>query len=193
MADKQQSLLVEAVTSLDSYFSELERIGNKIISLDMKTEFELAQAQKLMLRFAECGEAVTKEVLNLSNCLNEARSRADMIASGVAEKAAILNSRKTNEQEKFELFRQLGERVQTLVSDMNRLKRPEDSTLTDKDRQQIAKELAQFESELNPLIEEAQNLRREAHYSKMRTLEQNADSLAQTLLAARQKISSLHL
>jgi hypothetical protein len=193
MVDNTDSPLIKAVVALDAHFSELERIGNKINSLEMKTEFDFAHAQQLMTRFAECGEGVTSEVVNLSNYLNEARQRADALATGVTERAKLLNSRKTNEKDKLEQFRQLGERVQVLVAQMNTLRRPENTIFTEEDRAQLMKDLAGFDSELSPLIEEAQNLRKEAHLAKMRTLEQNADSLAQTLLAARQKINSLHV
>lgn len=193
MAEKTPSPLVKSVTALDAHFSELERLGNKINSLDMKSEFELAQAQKLMARFAECGNEVSAEVMNLSNYLSEARVKADALAQGVAEKASLLSSRKVNEAEKLEEFRQLGEKVRALVNDMHRLKRPEDAILSDEDRTQLAHDLAEFEKQLNPLIEQAQALRKEAHLARMKMLEQNADALAQTLLSARQKITSLHL
>jgi len=192
-ASKNPSLLVQAVVALDAYFTELERLGNKINSFDMKTEFEFAQAQRLMARFAECGQGVSAEVMNLSNYLNEARIRADALAQGVANRAALLNSRKTDEQAKLEEFRLLGEKVRTIVNAMNTLKRPENSVLSEEDRQQLAVDLSIFEQQLSPLIEQAQNLRREAHQFRMKSLEQNADSLAQTLIAARTKISSIHL
>lgn len=188
---ESQSPLVQSVLALDEYLNELERVGAKINSMPLKSEFDLKHMQKLLARFAECGQGVAQEVTNLSTQLNEARARAESVAAGVASRAESLNLAKNDEADKMEQFRMLGDKVRELNQAMSVLRRPEGEVMTDEDRKQIAASLAEFDSQLDPLIEEAQNLRKAAQTSNMKSLESNADSLAQTLLAVRQKLRSL--
>lgn len=182
---------MKSVLNLDAHLAELERIGAKINSMPMKSEFDRAHMKKLMGRFAECGGGVATEVTNLSQRLNDARARAEAIAQGVAERAALLESVKGEESVKLEQLRLLGEKVRDLNQAMSTLRRPEGEALSAEDRKHIAASLAQFDAQLDPLIAEAQALRQDARDSKMKALEQNAGSLAQTLIVVREKLQSL--
>lgn len=194
MADtKIKSPMVQSVLALDEYFQELERLGNKINSLEMKSDFDFEHAQRLMSRFAECGQLVSNEVLNLSNSLADARARAEAMAQGVAQRAHLLSDRKTVEQQKMEEFRLLGEKVRELTAALTQFRRPAESELTDEDRMEISHGLSILEKQLEPLIDQAQNLKKEAQLSKMKILESNAEALSQTLQAVRQKLNSLNL
>jgi hypothetical protein len=51
--------------------------------------------------------------------------------------------------------------------------------------------MAEFETRLAPLIEEAQTLKRLGQEAKIKILEQSADSLGQSLQAVSQKIHSV--
>jgi hypothetical protein len=85
-----------------------------------------------------------------------------------------------NEQnEKLEAFRNLGEKVRDLNTAIGRLR---------DDREQLLSSIPAFEAQLSSLIEEADTLRQSAHSSRMRSLEKNAESLAQTLQAVRKKL-----
>lgn len=190
---KHKSPMVQSVLALDEYFQELERLGNKINSLEMKSDFDFEHAQRLMNRFAECGQLVSNEVINLSNSIADARARAEGLAQGVAERAHLLNDRKTVEQQKMEEFRLLGEKVRELTAALTQFRRPADTELTDEDRQEITHGLSILEGQLEPLIDQAQNLKKEAQLSKMKILESNAEALSQTLQAVRQKLNSLNL
>src|SRR5438874_12821316 len=94
---KRDSLLVKAVLALDSYLTELERVGAKINSTDMTSAFDVEYIEKLMTRYAECGKGVSEEVTNLSTQLQAAHARAEAIAQGVSAQAELLNIRR-NEQ-----------------------------------------------------------------------------------------------
>lgn len=185
---KDPSPLVEAVLVLDSYLAEIVRLGDKIQTMDLKSDFDFEQAQKLMNRFAECGQGVTDQVLLLSQNLSEARSKADAAAQVVAERAALLENRHNEHQQKMQDFRALGEKVATLTLSLNDLKRPEGVELTEADRIQLSTRLAEFDVQLEPLIQEAKDLRTSAQDSKIKTLEQSADSLVQRLTAVRKKL-----
>jgi len=186
-----ESPLVKSVLALDEYLSELERVGAKINSMPLKSDFDREHMQKLMGRFAECGQGVAAEVTNLSTQLNEARARAEAVAQGVAARAESLNVVKSEESDKLEQFRMLGEKVKGLNVAMSALRRPEGETISTEERAQLTASLAEFDLQLEPLIEEAQSLRKSAQAAKLKSLEANADSLAQTLQAVRTKLRSL--
>jgi uncharacterized coiled-coil DUF342 family protein len=185
----EPSLLVKAVQALDSYFSELERLANKIGTMELKTEFDFEQARKLLSRYGECGDGVSNEVLNLSNYLNEARVRSDEMSKAVMSRAEEINSHQTESQKKIEEFRQLGEKVRALTDTISDLRPADDANLSVEERGRLSEKLFNTTKQLDPLIEEAQNLRFHAHQAKMRALEKNADALTQTLQAARQRLS----
>jgi hypothetical protein len=193
MSIKNETPLVKAVLALDEHFAELDRLGAKINSLEMKSEFDFEHAERLMARFAECGQGVSDEVTALAQHLNDARARAEAMAAGVAERAALVKARKSNEQEKYEEYRQLGEKVRELSFAMAELKPEPGAEVNDETRAKMSARLAAFEDQLNPLIVRAQNLRNDARNSKIKLLEQNADSLTQTLQAIQQKLGTLNL
>src|SRR3989442_9475416 len=128
---KRDSPLVRSVLALDNYLTELERVGTRINSTDMTSDFDVEYIQKLMTRFAECGQGVSEEVSNLSTQLQEARTRAEAVAQGVSARAELLNSRRNEQNEKLEKFRILGEKVRELNAAISQFRRPHGHGLTD--------------------------------------------------------------
>src|SRR6476646_5634263 len=102
---KKDSPLIKSVAALDNYLAELERVGTKINGIDMSSDVDLEFIQKLMARFAECGEGVSREVTNLSMQLQQSQLRAQEIAQGVSSQAALLNERRSEQDAKLEEFR----------------------------------------------------------------------------------------
>ena len=188
---KRDSPLVKSVLALDNYLAELERIGTKINSTDMASDFDVEHIQKLMTRFAECGQGVSGEVSTLSTQLHEARARAEAVAQGVSAQAELLNNRKNEQSEQLEKFRILGEKVRELNTAISEFRRPQGHGLTDEDRAKLKSNIPAFEAQLAVLIEELQDLRKSARSSRMRALEKSAESLAQALEAARKKLLGL--
>jgi len=187
---KNPSPLVQAVLNLDNYLSEIVRLGAKIESMDLKSDFDYEQAQRLMNRFAECGHGVSEEVVQLSATLTDARAQAEAAAQIVAARAELLQARQDVHQKKMDDFRTLGEKVRELTLSLNDLKRSEGETLTEQDQAQVSVRLGDFQTKLQPLILEAQTLRKEAQGSKLKTLEQGADSLVQSLSAIGRKLET---
>lgn len=187
---KNPSTLVQAILKLDNHFSEMIRLGSKIETMEMKSDFDFEQAERLIKHFAECGEGVSTEVVQMSNALLELRGQAEAAASIVAQRAEILQARKNEQAQKLEAFRLLGEKVRELTTSLSTFKIPEGEELSEQERASITSRLAEFETRLRPLIDEAQALRKEGQNSKIKSLEQGADSLSQSLLAVSQKINS---
>jgi chromosome segregation ATPase len=188
---KNPSPLLQAVLKLDTYFSELIRLGAKIETLDLKSDFDFEQAERLIKSFAKNGEGVSEEIVLMLNALTDLRTQAEAAATIVAERADILQARKNEQQAKMEHFRVLGEKVRDLTASLSAFKMNEGANLSDEERASLTAHLAEFETQLRPLIEEAQALKKEGQQSKIKILEQSADSLGQSLAAVSQKLSAV--
>jgi hypothetical protein len=189
---KNPSPLVETVLKLDNYLTEIVRLGEKIEEMDLKTDFDFEQVQKMMAHFTECGQGVAEEVVQLSANLNEARAKAEAAAQIVAEKAEQVQARQEQHHQKMADFRALGEKVRELTTSLNDLKRPEGVDLTEDDRAKVSMRLSEFQLRLQPLIDEALYLKKEAQTSRLKTLEQGADSLVQSLSAIGRRLESFN-
>src|SRR5260370_19026816 len=144
----RDSPLVKSVLALDNYLTELERVGTKINSTDMTSDFDVEYIQKLMTRFAECGQGISEEVSNLSTQLHEAQARVEAVAQGVSAQAELLNNRRNEQNEKLEKFRILGERDRELNAAIGQFRRPHGHGLTDEDRAKLASNIPGFEAQL---------------------------------------------
>jgi chromosome segregation ATPase len=184
---KRDSPLVESVLALDGHLAELERVGSKIIAADMTSDFDLDYIQKLLTRFAECGRGISEEVVRLSQRLQEAQLRADGVARGVSQQAERFNARKKAHDEKVEQLRALGEKVRALNAAIGEF-RPADGALTNETLAGWKARVPTFDAQLAELIVQLQALKDSARGSQMRTLAKSAESLAQSLEAARKRL-----
>ena len=175
--NKKDSPLVQSVLALDHQLAELVRIGEKINSTDMSSDIDVDFIQKQMARFAECGQSISEEVSNLSMHLQQAQSRAEVVAQGVSKQAELFKVRRDEQMEKFEQFRLLGEKVRELT----------ENTSAIRDRSNIPA----FEAQLRVLVEELEKLRESAKNSRMKSLEKNAQSLVQRLQAVLKKLQGI--
>jgi predicted nucleic acid-binding Zn-ribbon protein len=172
---RKESHLVQSVLALDNHLTELERVGTKINSTDMTADIDLEFIQKLMARFAECGQGVSTEVANLSAHLQEAQTRAESIAQGVGRQAELFAARRKEQNDRMEEFQILSERVRNLNAGIG----------------QFRDDPAALEAQLTSLLEDLDKLRLSARNSRMRSLEKHAESLGQALQAARKKLENL--
>jgi len=178
---KHDSPLVKSVLALQDYLAELERIGGKIMSTDMGAEVDVEFIQKLLMRFAECGESVSDEVKSLSLHLKQAQTRAETVAEAVSRQANAFSVRRNEQSEFLEKFRLLGEKVRAL-----------NVSLAGENGGALTSNLPLVEQQLRSLIEELQDLRNSARTSRIKTLEKSAESLAQSLQVLRLKLTMLN-
>jgi chromosome segregation ATPase len=114
--------------------------------------------------------------------LRHAPGRAEEVARGVSSQAELLKIRREEQDRKLEEFRMLGEKVRDLNTVISGFR---------DDRVRLKSNLPAVESQLGDLIQALQTLRTSARDSRMKALEKNAESLAQSLEAARKKLRSL--
>jgi hypothetical protein len=187
---KNQSPLVKSVLSLDAHFGDLERLSARIEEMPLKSEFDFNQARQLMTRFAESANLVSTEIVELANFLSEARLRAEENGKLVAAKAELLQARMSDEEQKMNEFRVLTGKVTALNESIKDMRKPDGQTLSDEERAQMAARLSEINLQIQPLIEEALVLKDVGRTSKIKILEQNADSLSQSLMAVSAKMQS---
>jgi chromosome segregation ATPase len=191
MQNKTQSPLVQSILTLDESFAELNRLSGQIDKLDLRTDADFERAQRLMNLFNEAALGVGSGVVAMSNALNEARAQAERAAEIVAVRAADMQKLQTERQQRMDAYRQLGEKVQALTASLNDLKRPAGEQPSEEDRAKISMRLSELELQLQPLIDEATQLKEEARLAKMSVLEESAHSLSQSLQALTKRLGTL--
>jgi chromosome segregation ATPase len=187
--NNQHSPLVAAVHALQDHLTELERVGQKINATNLAGEIDFEHIQKLLNRFADCGEHISLEMTKLATHLQEAQARAQVVAQGVSHQAEAFNDRKNEQSEKLEQFRLLGERVRDLNAAIGKFSRPQG--LTDEERSELTASIPAFEGQLSALIEELQVLRTSARSSGMKILAKSAESLGQSLQALHTRLREM--
>jgi tetrahydromethanopterin S-methyltransferase subunit G len=189
---KNPSPLVQAVLTLDEHFSDLNRLASRVEEIDLKSNFDFEQSERLITRFAEAGQAISEDIGVFVKVLNETREKAELAAQKVSAKADILKGRKEDIQEKMGRFQVLSDKVTLLNQSLMQFQRPAGEAYTAEEAQELKSRLNEISSQLQPLIEEAQQLKTVGYDSKMKVLEQNAESLRQSLIAVNQKITGMN-
>ena len=179
---KEKSPLVLSVQALDEYFSELLHLSGRIEALTLETDSDIEQMQRLLGHFNRCGQDIAEQIVAMSTALNDSRAKAEAASQLVSQRAEELERRETERQKKLEEFRLLTEKVHTLNASLKEMGQNEPEA--------ISKKLSEVSMELHPLIDAAQAIRMDARKSKMKTLEQNAESLGQSLVSVSQRLSA---
>lgn len=190
---KNPSPLVLAVLELDAHYADLKRLAARIEGLEFKSNYDFDQSEKLLAHYSETGEAIAQDISRFVQVLNETRAEAEASAEKVAEKAAILAVRKNEIREKMARFEELSARVIRLNDSLVDFKRPDADSFSDADRQDLKVRLNEIASQLGGLVAEADELKAIGRESKIKALEQNAESMRQSLTAVANKISALGL
>jgi chromosome segregation ATPase len=191
LQSKVLSSFAEAALSLDKDFTELDILSGQLERLDLNSDSGLERAKEILAKFGECGGRIGDGVQKLAKELDEARVRAEKAANSVSARATEVQERQQAHDrlsEKFHTLTEMVRKVSTLIAE---LKKAEGQKMTDEEKALVTQRLPEFESQLSLLVDEAQKLKNEAQEANMKTLVRNADSLSQTLLSAKRKISSL--
>lgn len=188
---KNATLLAQSALNLESDFAELQRLSEQIEGITVDTEGGMNHARKLLAKFGECGVRIGEGVQSLSKALDESRMKAEQAAELVAARAVMVQKRQEESDRMNGRFQALVERVHALTVSTAQLKKPEGETLTDDEKSALTSRLTQLDTELEQVITDMRALQADAHQANLKTLEQNADSVAQSMGAARRKLSSV--
>ena len=186
---RNPSPLVLTVLAIDEHFSDLKRLSARIDEVDLKSNFDFEQSERLIMHFAESGQALSNDIARFVEALTEARATAEVDAQKVSAKADQLKLRKDNIQDKMARFHVLSEKVTQLNESLLDFKRSTGEVMTEQDRADLKIRLGTIGSQLSSLIDEAQVLKEVGRESKILVLEQNAESMRQSLIAVSRKIN----
>ena len=187
---KNLSPFGQSALTLDNDFAELDRLSGQIERLSIESDSGMERAKELLVKFGECGQRISTGVQSLAKSLEETRSRAETAAQSVASRAALIQERHHENERMLDRFRSLGDKVREVSTALAALKAPAKG-VTEEGKALIAKQLPEFNAQLETLTAEAQKLKDDAREANMKTLERNADSLYQTLQSARRKLASI--
>ncbi len=188
---KNPSQLVLTVLTLDEHFGELKRLSDRISELELKSHFDFEQAEKMIRHFSEVGQAISTDIALFVNALNEARAEAELAAQKVSIKTEQLKARKENTEDKFSRFEALNQKVAGLNVTIAQFRPSPDKVLSEEERTELKNKLGDVRGQLKSFIEEAEQLKEIGREAKIKILEQNADSMRDTLIAVSKKIDSL--
>lgn len=188
---KNPSPLVEAVLSLDEHFTELGYLSARINELDLDSESDLKKGERLLVSFTESGQAVSTAIQTFVALLNDSRQQAEQAAASVSQKAEQLRAKKDDVGAKLARFQDLNERVSQLNEELLSFKRPEGEALTAQDQVTLKAKLTEVAGRLDDYIEEARQFQEIGHQSNIKFLQQNADSMKQSLIAVSKKIREM--
>lgn len=188
---KNPSPLVLAVLTLDAHYADLKRLAERIEAIELKSNFDFDQSEKLMAHYAETGHAISQDITQFVQVLNETRAEAEAAAATVAAKAEQLELRKNDVNEKMNRFHALSAKVTELNESLTDFRRQGGEEYSDTERELLKGRLSEIASHLDGLIAEADQLKDLGRESKIKILEQNADSMRQALTAVGKKISGI--
>lgn len=186
---KNLSPFGQASLALDQDFSELERLAGEIERMEIQTDNGFERAKKLLGHFGETGERIGSGVQAMARELEAARARAEAAATIVSAKAAAIQQRQIQENEMSERFNALGEMVRKVTTSMAQLQKPAGTTLSEEERNLLTQHLPEMDSRLGMLVDEARKLQADAEAIQLKSMVKNADAMAQSLDAARRKLS----
>lgn len=178
-----------AALALDQDFGEFERLAHKIESLSIDSDSGFDQAQKLLVKIDECGKRIGTNMQLLSQKLEDARKATEEAAQAVSTRALAVQQRQKETQFMLERLRNLGETVKDITSKLTQVRQDTEPASEAERKTQLANRLPEFDGELALVVEDINKLMLDARTLRMKTLERNADSLRQSLQAARHRFT----
>lgn len=186
---KAPSAIVQTVLDLDETFEEMKRLCKRIENLEIRGDSDYEHLREFMTRYAESAQTIATHVNAFSHALNDARANAEASAQMVASRAELLQAHHNERQKKTEAFQILSQKVSALTLSLKDLNRGTSDSKNDADRLEISARLKELDTQIKPLIEEAQTIRQQAQIAKMTALEQEANSLRQSLIEVSKKLN----
>ncbi len=180
-----------AAVELDHTFGDFERLAGELERLEFETEKGLERSIKVLGRFSECGVRIGTNIEKMAKALEGARKSAEIAVQKTAARAAEIQARREEYERLHERFKTLSETVRKVSSTMSDLQSTKTSAaLSDDEKHAIASRLPEFEANLGVLIDESRKLEESAKSVNLKSLVENADAMAQSLGAAKRRLSN---
>lgn len=179
----------KAAIDLDAELSAYDKLGADIERSDLDSEKGLQKLQELLKSVDEKRAELGAQMQKFAQHLQNARERCDQVEGLVTLKTNELSSRLLLADGLFKRFQMLGEMVSAITESLGALKKPENEELSGEEKAAMVGRLPEFNEKIAVLINEAGKLVNDARDAKLKTLEQNADAMKQTLQSAKNKFN----
>ncbi len=184
------SVFGQAAVKLDAVLRTYDQLANELEHLEVASDKGLARGQTLLKEVDEARTRLGAEMQNFAQHLQASRERCDQVEAVIASRTDAVNDRLQLADGLFKRFQILGEMVHAITLSLASLKKSDDTeALSSEEKTEMASRLPEFNEKISILIDEAKKLVGEARDSNLKSLEQNADSMHQTLQSAQNKFN----
>lgn len=185
---KNLSAFGEASLKLDRAFSEMERLGGQLERLDIENESDYERSKSVLGAYGESASQAAQLIQEMARGLEESKNRSETTARSVAAIADRIQARHHQATGLMARFQELSESVRGMNQQFSDLRKSTDDSGSVKPE---AKEklLREVDGQLAHWSEKVHHFKLDARQAKLKTLEKNADSLEQTMIAARRKLT----
>jgi hypothetical protein len=187
--NKSQSPFAQAALDLDRDFTQFERLAREIERLSVNSDRGLERAGIMMGEIDAVRKRLETGMVALAKTLDDARERTEKAALTVSNRAQEIRERQLEAENMLTRYKTLGEMVKQITTALTQLRKPGAGEMTPEDQATLAKRLPEFNAQMDVVVNEARKLMDDAHQANMKTLERNADSLRQSLQAARNRFN----
>lgn len=180
----------ESAVTLDVELSKFDSLSKELERLAVESDKGLERGITLVQEINSCRERIEVAMRTMAKALSEVQTRHQSLEALIAERSALVESRRQNADSLFSRFKMLGDMVEKINDKVAEL-RTNAGEISEEDRQEIIARLPALDTQMGTLVEEARKLMEEAKGINMQFLERNVDALRKSLLAARNRIHLL--
>ena len=185
---KPTSVFGERALALDNDFCEFGRLASEMEGIDIQSDLGFDKARKLLAKLDTTGKRIGDGMVGLTTSLEEVRQRTEAAAQLVSERAAAVEKRQNDNDRMVERLHTLGNLVKQVTEAVAKLRASSADAIA-AEPNELGNKLPEFSNQLGVLVDETKKLIEDAQAAKMTSLERNADSLRQTLQAARNRLN----
>lgn len=181
----------KAAITLDTELVLFEKLVGELNFVEVNSDKGLERGVFLLKEIHSCRERMEAGMRGLAQALDAARTRNESAEKAIVDRAQSIQSRQQEADSLFTRFKALGNMVQQINTSVASLRERTGDEMTDEAQSELASHFPEIETQLGVLVGEAKKLREEALSANMKFLERNADSLRQSLEAARNRLKLL--
>lgn len=181
----------QAALVLDGEFRQFEALVRELEHLGVDSDKGLKRGLVLVAEINSCRGRLESGMKGLGAALESVRQRNEAAEKVVAEKSADVQERQLKSEQLFLRLKMLGDLVNEMNDGVVKFRDQAAAAEAGNAPADLPERFAQFDSQLGRLVDEARKLVDDAHDANMKFLEQNADSLRQSLASARNKLGLL--
>jgi outer membrane PBP1 activator LpoA protein len=193
MTTKQKPLspFGQAATQLDAAFVDFERLARELEQLEIASDKGFDRARGLLSEVDGCRQLLESSMQAMAAELDAARGRSEKAAQAILGRALEVQDRQRDTEALLQRFQQLGGMVKQITESVRELNVQPPGQLSPEEQAQLDERLPQFNEQMGTLVDAARKLMDDARAANMKALERNADSLRQSLQAARHRLNIL--